>query len=77
MRTTLEHFDDSGFTVATPPEMEASRKTIRPLAISRPAVIKDDALVYVQFAQAYSWLVHLKREDGRWKVSTKVLISIS
>lgn len=76
VKSTLDHFDDSGFTMATPAEVAASRSNPAILAISRPAVIENQALVYVQFARTYDWLIVLKRESGGWKVSTKILISI-
>lgn len=45
--------------------------------MSRPAVRSRDALVIVQFAQTYVWLVLLNDKGAGWTVTTKVVVSAS
>ena len=46
------------------------------LEVSKPAIVSGRALVCVQFAGAYSWLVLLTQSSADWKVAEVVLTSI-
>jgi hypothetical protein len=73
----LGPIDDPGFTVASAASIKASPKNSARLAITRPAVIQNRALVYVQFAATWTWLVLLHWNGQEWLVEDKILLSIS
>ena len=74
---TLQRFEYPGFAMATQAELQAARNNPAPMAITRPAVVGDHALVYVQFGKTYTWFVLLSAVNSDWTVSSKVLLTIS
>jgi hypothetical protein len=72
----IEKFEYPGLVVIDRTRVDASENSA-PLAISRPAVIGETALVYVQFAGICTYLARLSRTDSGWTVSARVLLSFS
>ena len=56
---------------------KAYLKTTTPLSISTPAVLDDQALVYVQFGQSSTWFVLLSKREGAWAVTKKMVLGAS
>jgi hypothetical protein len=48
-----------------------------PFAVSSPVYAGDEALVYVQFANTWSWLVLVARDGATWKVKFQEPVGIS
>jgi hypothetical protein len=74
----LDHLDVSGFDqVVTGPRADLDFNKVLPLAMSRPAVRGKLALVHVQFATTFSWLVLLTQTDAGWTVTTKIPLGVA
>lgn len=69
----LDRIDVSGLDrVVTGLRADLDFDKVIPLAMTRPAVRGKSALVYVQFATTFNWLVLLTQNDAGWTVTTKI-----
>lgn len=69
------HLDVSGFDriiVGPRAELDRTNPTALPMVMSRPAIRAKSALVIVQFARVWEWLVLLSEKDTGWVVTTKI-----
>lgn len=73
----LERFEYPGFVMGALTEFQSTLPSPAPLTISRPVVMGDKALLYVQFAHTYTWLVLLTAKDSDWKVTARVQLTFS
>jgi hypothetical protein len=69
----LENVEHGELTIGPRADWGKAPPNPPPLSISTPAVVNDQALVYVQFRSG-DWLVLLSKREGAWAVTVKVAL---
>ena len=69
-------FESPELAIGTRTALRADDNNPALLALFKPAIVSGEALVCVQFAGTYSWIVLLTGAKEEWKVSQVVLIGI-